>query len=184
MAKSPFKDKRDSMAKYRGVEKHVLKGIKDGYARVFIDDGPFPKTADGQPVDGWKTKTAQSGRAEFLKKILQRVADPLHGERGDDPEAEVPAFVWDSEGPPPKVWDSRTQLFMSPVVMTPHLKKVMEHFIKERNAVMDQARAQVEAKKREAEAKAEEGLNAILGKLGEAVAKQAPAKKSAPGGAA
>jgi hypothetical protein len=181
MAKNPLKNKRDQARKYKGLPQFEVRGIKDGFTRVLLDDGPFAVDADGDPVDGWRQKTPQSGRSEIIQKCLMRIPDPLKGESGNDEDALIPVFVWDpADGKPaPKVWDPRRQMDISPMPMTPHLRKCMAHFCKERNTILDQARAAVEKNKREQEAKADELVGALAGKLADVVAGKV--KKNAGG---
>jgi hypothetical protein len=182
MASNPLKSKRDYMRKYAGLEQVKLNGIKDGFERTFVNDGPFPIDSKGDPVDGWRKKATQSGRAELIKKCLAREADPLKGESGNDEDALIPLFVWEGKGPAPKFWDPRIQMDVSPQPMTPHLEKVRAYFLKQRGAIMQQASDAMAQKKREAESKLDDLAGAVAGKIAAAIGAESKAKK-APGGA-
>lgn len=193
MALSPFRSKYDQMPHYKSVKKVELVCLKDGSRRLFLDDGPFPQDADGRPVVGWQTKTPQSGRAGLIKKIRQRETDPLLV--NEDPDAKVAIFVFDGKDasgkplPLPKIWDPRIGDYVEPVRMTDHHRKVMEVFIAARNEIEIRANERREQLKAEQEAKAQAGVEAMMGQLASFMQKaQAPkAPRVAPradGGAA
>jgi hypothetical protein len=176
MAISPFKHKHDTMDAYKGVQFIELRCLKDGSRRKLVLDGPFPTTPN------WQRKTPQSGTANVLYQIRKREVDPILV--ADDKDATVPVFVFDGvdkDGRPlplPKIWDPRIGQFMSPERMSDHHRKCMEIFLAQRNAVeirANERRAQLQA---EAEAKANAGLEALVGALGERLGRAAaPPKK-------
>lgn len=188
MAISPFKTKYQAMAAYKNIKQVELRCLKDGSKRLFLDDGPFPQTPDGKPVDGWQTRTPQSGRSNLLKKFRQTEADPLAP--ADDPDAQINLFVFEGgigpDGKPiplPKIWDPKIGEYMSPVRMTDHHREVMAIFCGQRNEVEVRASERQAQLKAEQEAKASAGVEALIAKLGEHVAKVPAAKKPAGGAA-
>lgn len=185
MSISPFKNKHQSMSAYAGVKYIELRCIKDGFLRRFNHDGPFPFDAKGEPVENWQHKNAQTGTSNCLRQFKKKEADPLKGENGDDDTATVNVYVFDgvdANGKPlplPRVWDPRLQEYFSPVRMTEHHKKCMKVFLEQRNANEIRANERREQLKAEQEAKADAGLDRMLGALADRMNKGGKQSKAA-----
>jgi hypothetical protein len=180
MSISPFKNKHQAMEAYRGVKYIELRCIKDGFLRRFNHDGPFPRDRDGKPVENWMKKNAQTGTANCLRQFKKKDHDPLGGPRGNDPNATINVYVWDKDETPPRIWDPRLGEYFEPVVMTEHHKKAMEAFVAQRNSIEVRANEQRAALKAAEEAKADAGLERMLGALADRMSKGG-GKKAAAG---
>jgi hypothetical protein len=176
MLRSPFRDKRKSEAAYKGTQQFQLRCLKDGSLRTFTNDGPFPVDADGKPVAGWQNMARHTHAAECLRKFRQREPDPRDP---DNDEKIVPLFVFDGDGPLPKVWDNRTLTYAEPIRMTEDLKDVMRVFCEQRNQVENMVKAQIAAKKSQ-----EQGVLERLAEVLKQPAPQAPSKPAAKAGGA
>lgn len=171
MSISPFKNKHDAMEAYRDVKYVELRCLKDGFLRRFNHDGPFPRDAKGNVVENWQKKNAQTGTSNCLRQFKKKEHDPLGGPEGNDPDATINVYVWDKPEKPPRIWDPRLQEFFEPVRMTEHHKKAMAAFIAQRNSIEVRANEQRAALKAEQEAKADAGLERMLGALAERMSK-------------
>lgn len=172
MALSPFRTKYDQMKAYKSVRYIELRSLRDGGLHRFIDDGPFDNPK----------KTAQSGRANCLAQMAKRVQDPFNP--GDD----VPVYVFDGEGPLPKVYDTRINQHVSPPRMTDHFKKVMDHYCAKRNEVAANAERKASEKKAALDQALDEGaartLQALVQRATASAAPPAPKAAAKKEGAA
>lgn len=166
---NPFKTKYETSRAYFSPKTGAplpffeLRGLKDGNLRRQTDDGPH---------DNIK-KTAQSGRANALAMMAKRMPDPLSPD-GD----EIPIFVFDGDGPLPKIYDTRINAWVSPARMNDHYREVMAFMKGQRDENARSAEERAAEQKKATEDQLAAGAALTLKHLGEQAAKMnaAPAK--------